>query len=106
MEAAGVLENLRQIRDDQGLREVLALERMPCADTIGDWLRRNAVNGGLEGLGQVNLKALKRGLMYDGIKGCRLDIDAAGIETEKQSAKMIYKGWNNGYDFMHIYKGN
>ena len=81
------LEDLRQIRDDQGLREVLALHRVPSSDATGDWLRRSGVNGGLEGLGKANRKALKRGLKYDGIKGYTLDIDATGIEAEKQSAK-------------------
>lgn len=87
------LEDLRQIRDDQGLREVLALQRMPSSDATGDWLRRSGVNGGLEGLGKVNRKALRRGLKYDGIKGYTLDIDATGIEAEKESAKMTYKGY-------------
>jgi len=87
------LEDLRQIRDDQGLREVMALERMPSSDATGDWLRRNGVNGGLEGLAKVNRKSLKRGLKYDGIKGYTIDIDATGIHAEKESAKMTYKGY-------------
>jgi hypothetical protein len=87
------LEDLRQIRDDQGLREVLNMERMPSSDAVGDWLRRSGVNGGLEGLGKVNRRALKRGLKDDGIKGYTLDIDATGIEAEKQTAKRTYKGY-------------
>ena len=90
------LEDLRQIRDDQGLREVLELKRMPSADATGDWLRRSGVGGGLEGLGRVNRRTLKRGLKADGIKGYTLDIDATGIEAEKQTAKMTYKGYT-GY---------
>ena len=87
------LEDLRQIRKDKGLREVLPLQRMPSTDATGDWLRRNGANAGLDGLGKVNGKALKRGLKYDGIKGYTLDIDATGIEAEKHSAKMTYKGY-------------
>ena len=90
------LEDLRQIRDDDGLREVLPLNRMPSSDATGDWLRRSGVNGGLEGLGKVNCRAIKRGLKYDGIKGYTLDIDATGIEAEKQTARMTYKGYT-GY---------
>lgn len=90
------LEDLRQIRVDQGLREVLPLGRMPSADATGDWLRRCGINAGLEGLGKVNRRALKRGLKYDGIKGYTLDIDATGIEAEKETAKMTYKGYT-GY---------
>jgi len=90
------LEDLRQIRDDDGLREVLELKRMPSADATGDWLRRSGASGGLEGLRRVNRRTLKRGLKADGIKGYTLDIDATGIEAEKQSAKMTYKGYT-GY---------
>jgi hypothetical protein len=87
------LEDLRQIRQDQGLREVLGVERMASSDATGDWLRRSGVNGGLEALGKVNRKTLKRGMKYDGIKGYTLDIDASGIEADKQSAKVTYKGY-------------
>ena len=87
------LEDLRQIRDDPGLREVLGLKRMPSSDATGDWLRRSGENGGLEGLAEVNRKALKRGIKFDGIKGYTLDIDATGIEAEKESARMTYKGY-------------
>lgn len=85
------LEDLRQIRGDQGLREILPLERMPSSDATGDWMRRSGNNGGLKALAAVNRKALKRGLKYDGIKRYTLDIDATGIEAEKKSAKMTYK---------------
>jgi len=41
----------------------------------------------------INRRLLKRGMKYDGIKGYTLDIDATGIEAEKQTAKMTYKGF-------------
>ena len=34
------LEDLRQLVQDEGLRELLGMERMPSADATGDWLRR------------------------------------------------------------------
>ena len=63
------LEDLRQLRDDRGLREVLAIRRIPSSDAIGDWMRRSGVNGGLEGPGGVNRSILKCGLKQDGIDG-------------------------------------
>jgi hypothetical protein len=90
------LEDTRQIRTDEGLREILPLERIPSSDAFGDWLRNMGVNGGLSGLERVNRELLKRGMKYDGITGYTLDIDATGIEAEKQSAKMTYKGFK-GY---------
>ena len=90
------LEDTRQIRDDEGLREILPLERIPSSDACGDWLRNMGSTGGLSGLERVNRKLLKRGMKYDGINGYTLDIDATGIEAEKQTAKMTYKGFK-GY---------
>jgi hypothetical protein len=90
------LEDTRQIRTDGGLREIVPLKRIPSSDAFGDWLRTMGVNGGLAGLERVNRRVLKRGMKYDGIKGYTLDIDATGIEAEKQSAQMTYKGFK-GY---------
>lgn len=90
------LEDTREIREDGGLREVLGLQRMPSADATGDWLRRSGENGALEGLGTVKRKLLKRALKPEGRKGYTLDIDATGIEAEKETARMTYKGFK-GY---------
>lgn len=86
------LEDLRQIRQDIGLREVLGLERLPSSDATGYFLRTSAVRGGLEGLAKVNQLLLKRGLKGDKIQGYTLDIDATGIKAEKKTARMTYKG--------------
>ena len=90
------LEDTREIRDDEGLREILPLEKFPSSDATGDWLRRMGTGDGLEGLEKANKRLLKRGMKYDGIKGYTLDIDATGILAEKESAKMTYKGFK-GY---------
>ncbi len=90
------LEDTREIRNDEGLREILGLETFPSSDATGDWLRRMGTGGGLEGLEKVNKGSLKRGMKYDGIKGYTLDIDATGILAQKELAKMTYKGFK-GY---------
>jgi len=90
------LEDTRQIRLDEGLREILPLKRVPSSDAFGDWLRHMGVSGSLSAVEQVNRKLLKRGMRYDGTGGYILDIDATGIEAEKQTAKMTYKGFK-GY---------
>jgi hypothetical protein len=90
------LEDTREIRNDEGLREILPLKRFPSSDAMGEWLRRMGTGGGLEGLEKVNKRSLKRGMKYDGIKGYTLDIDATGILAEKELAKMTYKGFK-GY---------
>jgi hypothetical protein len=91
------LEDIRQIRDDTGLREILPLDRVPSSDAVGGWLRRMGTSPrGLAGLEKVNQRLLRRGMKYNGINGYTLDIDATGILAEKHSAKMTYKGFR-GY---------
>ena len=76
------LEDTRQIRTDEAMREVLPLKRIPSTDAIGDWLRRIGQNGGLKGLEKINRKIIKQGMKYNGIKDYTLDIDATGITAE------------------------
>jgi len=47
------LEDTREIRADEGLREILPLERIPSSDAFGDWFRGMGINGGLSGLQRV-----------------------------------------------------
>ena len=90
------LEDMRVIRGDVGLAEILRLKRIPSSDATGDWLRRMGEDRGLEGLAAVQRRFLKRALKYDETKGYTLDIDATGIEAQKESAVMTYKGFT-GY---------
>lgn len=90
------LEDSREIREDAGLREIFGMKRMPSADASADWLRRSGSDGGLEGLEKVNREVLKRALKDEGRGGYTLGIDATGIEAEKESAKVTYKGYT-GY---------
>jgi hypothetical protein len=90
------LEDIRQIRADEALKEMLPLKRIPSTDAMGDWLRRIGEHGGLIGLEKLNRTIIKRAMKYDSLTGYTLDIDATGIEAEKQSAKMTYKGFT-GY---------
>jgi hypothetical protein len=90
------LEDMRVIRADSGLRQLLALNWVPSSDAFGNWLRRMGEGQGLQGLAAGQRRFLKRGLKYDGIRGYTLDIDATGIEAQKESAAMTYKGYT-GY---------
>ena len=90
------LEDLRQVREDKGLRELLGLEEMPSSDATGDWSRRMGAGPGLEGLAAVSRKVLARGLKDDPRSEFTLDIDATQIVAEKKDAKRTYKG-ERGY---------
>lgn len=86
------LEDLRQIRRDPGLCEVLGLEQLPSSDATGDWLRRMGAGAGLSGLGEVHRCLLRRILNREERKHYTLDIDATQIVAEKQAAQWTYKG--------------
>lgn len=91
------LEDLRQIRQDTGLREVVGLDVIPSSDAVGDWLRRMGVEQkGLTGLGQVHRPILRRMLHQEEREDYTLDLDASQIVAEKQEAKWTYKG-ERGY---------
>ncbi len=90
------IEDMRVIKDDSGLRNVLGLCKIPSSCAIGDWLRRMGVGRGLAGLDIVNRAILKKGLRNDDTNEYTLDIDATAIEAKKNSAMFTYKGFK-GY---------
>jgi hypothetical protein len=90
------LEDLRVIRQDLVLRDLLRMEEMPSSDAVGDWLRRQGGGDGLEGLAAVNRLVVRRALRRDEIGDYTLDIDATQIVAEKEGARQTYKG-ERGY---------
>ena len=94
------LEDLRELKSEEGLMERVGREEMPEPDTVGDWLRRmgdpKAGQLGLEGLDRVRDKINERVLKRDGIEEYTLDADATEIVSEKADALFTYHG-NRGY---------
>lgn len=91
------LEDLREIKGEKTLRELLELENLPASCTVGDWLRRMGEDGkGLYGLGKVNQHLVSEILRRDARSSYTLDVDATIIEADKEEAKVTYKG-EKGY---------
>ena len=94
------LEDLRELKSEEGLMELIGREEIPEPDTVGDWLRRmgDPKGGqlGLEGLDRVRDKINERVLKRDGIQEYTLDADATEIMGEKTDALFTYNG-NKGY---------
>jgi hypothetical protein len=86
------LEDIRQLRMDTGLRDLLQIGRLPSSDAVGDWLRRMGDGLGLAKLGKVNREIIRRALNREDRTDYTLDIDATQIVAEKKSAKKTYKG--------------
>lgn len=90
------LEDIRQIRNDSGLKDLLGIDVVPSSDATGDWLRRMGSGHGLNKLGKVNNNYVRRALNLESKSGFTLDIDASQIVAEKQDAFITYKG-EKGY---------
>lgn len=94
------LEDLRELRNEEGLMKLIGRDEIPEPDTVGDWLRRmgepNIGGPGLEGLDRVRSQINERILRRDGIKEYTLDADAMEIIGEKADAFFTYTG-NKGY---------
>jgi hypothetical protein len=94
------LEDLRELKNEEGLMELIGRDEIPEPDTVGDWLRRmgdpNRGDRGLEGLDRLRGKINERILRRDGIKEYTLDADATEIIGEKGDALVTYNG-NKGY---------
>jgi len=86
------LEDLRDLRGEISLCQLMDMEKMPAACTVGDWLRRTGENRqGLSGLGRVNDHMVKKVLKKDPRTEYTLDQDATIIESEKYEARYTYK---------------
>jgi len=94
------LEDLRELKDEEGLMKLIDREEIPESDTAGDWLRRmgepEVGQRGLKGLDWVRDKINERILKRDGIKEYTLDPDGTEIIGEKAEALFTYHK-NKGY---------
>jgi hypothetical protein len=94
------LEDLRELKQDEGLMKLIGRDEIPGPDMAGDWLRRmgdtKSGQPGLMGLDQVRRKINERIMKRDGITEYTLDADATGIFAEKADALFTYLG-DKGY---------
>ena len=89
------LDEVRHIQDDEALRTVLDLEKLPQATTIGDWLRRMGSQPQIqEAWVKVNKAVLQSALHR--CKKVTLDIDATEIVAHKADAQWTYNK-NKGF---------
>lgn len=93
-------EDLRELKGDEGLMNLIGYDNIPNADTAGDWMRRmgDIESGqlGLKGLGDVRDVLNQRIMKRDETKEYTLDADAMEIIAGKDDAMYTYKG-NQGY---------
>ena len=59
------IEDVREIREDDSLRQAVQLEETPSSSATGDWLKREAQRGGIEGMEKLNDEITGRALSKD-----------------------------------------
>jgi len=86
------LEDLRELRAEVSLRQLLKMKRLPASCTVGDWLRRMGKEGrGLAGLDKVNGHLAQQVLTRKSGREYILDLDATIIASEKAGAQWTYQ---------------
>ena len=89
------LDDIRRLKDDEALCEVLELGVLPSATTLGDWLRRMGKAPNIDGAWvAVNRPVLQSALPH--CKRVTLDTDATEIVSHKSSATWTYNK-NKGF---------
>ncbi|MFT7549385.1 MAG: hypothetical protein ACI9VI_003244 [Candidatus Azotimanducaceae bacterium] len=69
------LDDVRHIKDDEALHTVLDLKTLPCATTLGDWLRRMGEQPQIEDAWIKVNQAILQSTLHR-CKKVTLDIDA------------------------------
>ena len=90
------IEDIREIREDRGLREITGFKKLPSSSAIGDWLKRIGLRGGIKGMEGVNREIARKVIGRDTRDSYTLIIDPTIIESGKKEAMMTYLGFK-GY---------
>ncbi len=89
------LDDIRHIQDDEALRTVLGLKKLPKATTLGDWLRRMGNQPQIQDAWVKVNKALLQSALHR-CKKVTLDIDATEIVAHKAETQWTYNK-NKGF---------
>ena len=89
------LDDIRHLQDDEALRTVLGLNKLPSATTLGDWLRRMGSQPQIQDAWVKVNKALLQSALHR-CKKVTLDIDATEIVSHKADAQWTYNK-NKGF---------
>ena len=89
------LDDVRHLQGDTALRTVLALDKIPKASALGDWLRRV----GRDKQSSIAWRQVNQSILQPALHHCKsvtLDIDATEIISDKTDAAWTYKK-NKGF---------
>jgi|HubBroStandDraft_2_1064218.scaffolds.fasta_scaffold49599_2 hypothetical protein len=95
------LSDVRMLRNDNALRQMLNNAIIPSESAIGDWLRRVGQYG-MQAMKQINQHVILAIILTSGIKKVTLVFDPSFIKAEKETAHMTYEGYRGYRPFVAI----
>ncbi len=98
------IEELREIIEDDGLRKLTGMMKIPSPSTVGDWIRRQGNGRGLSGIKSGIDELNKKALRLDRHDEYTLYSDPTIIEAWKQSAVMTYLGVKGYRPIITVFK--
>ena len=90
------LDDVERLKHDAGLSDLLENSMFPCANTLGEFLRRFDQSS-IWKLGEINAGLVRTLIAQRKLSRMTLDLDATLIESYKQEAHKAYNGVY-GYD--------
>jgi len=90
------LEDIRELKSDKALIDLLEMEHISSSAALGSWLYKHGNNNGQEYLSMINRRVLSTALSSESLEEYTLDIDATEIISGKRTASYSYKK-NKGY---------
>ncbi len=116
------LEDIEDIKTDEGFNAMIKMYQMPGSDAMGNWLRRQGRGDGTDIIRTINDKPVRRYISVSNCNDYIFDVDGTLIGSDKGDAKYCYKkfkayhpmtGWlsENGRDnpicsFVEFRQGN
>ncbi|MEE9117222.1 MAG: IS1380 family transposase, partial [Calditrichia bacterium] len=86
------LEDIYDIKNDNGFCQLIRMFHMPTPDAVGDWLRRSGERGYVNHLNKSIDFLVQRYLKESKSNSLTLDVDSTLIESDKGDAEKSYKG--------------
>ncbi len=98
------IEELREIINDNGLRKLTGMYKIPSPSTVGDWARKRGNGKGQQEIKEVINRANKKALMQDSHDEYTLLSDPTIIESNKQDALKTYLGVKGYRPIITVFK--
>ena len=89
------LEDIEDVKSDEGFRALIKMDRMPGSDAMGNWLRRQGQDNGIDRIRIVNDMLVQHYISAGNSNDYFFDVDSTLIESNKGDAEYCYKNFRS-----------